>query len=238
VSLVITGTRRSLGSAASASLSEAGCRLIQADVDGYLWIKRASVVAYTGDLRFHLEPVVQAEHVHATSGPIRSAIKRELVPLSKAQGRGRLLLTNDGRFNQLTRLTGETLYVASPSLLAFEPSLSHDLLFLGAAGALAGGVLAVKLSGCGLAAISFAGESITLPVTPDAPLSVDPASLVMWHGDCRPQLKTDFDAGSFVGHGGGQPLQLLFSGSGEVTVQARKHTDLAATLTGFLQKMI
>lgn len=230
-------TRRGLSLVASASSAEAG-RLVQADVDGYLWIKRGGVVAYTGDLRFHLAPVVHSDHVGVHRGPIRDAIKRELAPLSKAEGRGRLLLSNDGHGNQIVELTGDTLFVASPSLLAFEPSLAHDLMFFGGSLAIPGGVLVVKLAGHGRVAISFANQATTIPVTSDAPVSVDPAALVSWAGDCWPRLKTDLDAGSIVGHGGGQPIQLLFSGDGDVTVQARRHMDLTSTLTGLLKRVI
>lgn len=213
-------------------------RLLPVDVDGFHWIKRGSVVAYTGDFEFHLEPVVQAHDLRSGDGPVGIALKRELVPLSRAIGKGRLWLTNDGRFSEVIGLEGETQFVAASSLLAFEPSIDHELMWLGAVGALAGGIMVVRLSGHGRFALGVQGESLVLPVTPEAPLSADPPAVIAWTGELWPELKTDFDAGSFVGHGGGQPIQMLFRGHGQVTVQARRQGDLTARVRGLLKSVL
>ena len=206
-----------------------GRRILEVDVDGHTWIKRGSVVAYTGDLKFHLDPVAQTEPVRFSSGPIRSAVKRELVPISKAVGTGRVLLSGDGLFTDIHELSEQAIFVMASGLLAFEPSLKHELLLLGAAGALGGGLIVVKLSGTGVVATS-AAESVTLPVSDDVPVSVDPAAAVHWTDGLVPHLKTDLDAGSIIGHGGGQPVQFLFAGNGSVTVQAKPPRDLGASL--------
>jgi uncharacterized protein (AIM24 family) len=200
-------------------------RLVCVDVDDFVWIKRGTVIAYHGDLRFHLEPVVQAERPGLTHGPIRSALKREVVPIAEARGRGRLYLSSEGRYNGVVRLRGDEIYVASSNLLVFEPSLEHEILTLGGVGALAGGLLAVRLRGTGRAAISIHGDPLTLRVTEANPISTDPTATVAWSRGLWPELKTDLDAGSFVAHGGGESVQMRFRGDGYVVVQPKSRSD-------------
>ncbi len=202
-----------------------GQRLVRIDVDDAVWIKRGSVVAYHGDLKFRLEPVVQAEAVRLDSGPIRSALKREAVPLTRAEGKGCAYLSNDGTHSRVIRLDDETLYVASADLLAFETTLDHDILLLGEVGLLSGGLLVVKLSGSGRVAISVHGEPLTLRVSPSDPVSTDPSATVAWTDGLWPELKTDLNAGSMIAHGGGEPIQMHFTGEGYVVVHARNRSE-------------
>ena len=204
-------------------------RLVRVDVDGSLLIKRGTVIAYHGDLKFTLEKVVQPERFQLRSGAIRSAFKREAVPLSQARGKGRLYLSDNSKFNQVLRLDGESVYIASSNLLAFEPSLEHEVLTVGGVGLLAGGILMVKLSGHGLVAFSVKGEPLTMRVTPSDPVSTDPTATIAWFGTLWPELKTDLELCSLVGHGGGQPVQMLFRGDGHVVVNARSRMDAIRT---------
>lgn len=214
-------------------------RIVGIDVDGFVWIKRGTVVAYRGDLRFHLEPVLQPEGIHATHGPARSAIKRELVPIVKAEGQGRLYVSDDSKYNQVVRLNGETIYVAAASLLAFEPALDHEIVLLGGLGVLAGGLLVVKLSGTGLLAISVHGDPLTLRVAGGDPVSADPTATVAWSGGLWPELKTDLEARSVIGHGGGEPIQMCFRGTGAVVVNARSGAEARrASFTSLLTSTV
>lgn len=202
-----------------------GQRLVRIDVQDEVWIKRGSVIAYQGDLRFHLEPVMQAEGVHLETGPIRSALKREAVPLTRAVGHGCLYLANDGSHSRVLSLDDETIYVAAMDLLAFETTLDHEIRLLGEVGLLAGGLLVVQLSGHGRIAISAHGEPLTLAVSPSDPVSTDPGATVAWTAGLWPELKTDLDAGSIIAHGGGQPIQMRFAGTGRVIVDARSRAE-------------
>ena len=202
-----------------------GQRLVRVDVHDEVWIKRGSVVAYHGDLRFRLEPVLQAEGVHLADGPIRAALKREAVPLTRAVGHGRLYLSNDGTHSRVLSLDDDTIYVAASSLLAFETTLDHEIRLLGEVGLLAGGLLVVRLSGHGRIAISLHGEPLTLHAGPSDPVSTDPGATVAWTAGLRPELKTDLDAGSLIAHGGGQPIQMHFAGDGYVVVHARSRAE-------------
>ena len=139
--------------------------MVRIDVDGFVWIKRGCVVAYHGDLRFHLEPVVQAEALRLASGPARSALKREAVPYSRAEGKGCLYLSNEGKYARVVRLENESIFAVSSDLLAFESTIDHQILMPGGVGVLAGGLFVVRLSGTGAVAFSTHGEPMTMRVT-------------------------------------------------------------------------
>ena len=205
------------------------------EVDGFVWIKRGSLVAYRGDLKFRRERVLQAERVHLKSGPFRSAAMRELAPMSKAEGKGVIYISDNGKHNQVVRLEGDTVYVVAENLLAFEPSVEHEVRLVGGVGVLAGGVFMVKLSGNGLVAVSIKGDPLTLRVTPDDPVCTDPTSVIAWSEHLWPHLKTDLEIHSLVAHGGGEPIQMLFRGDGYVIVHAR--SDFEARATSFLKRL-
>ena len=200
-------------------------RLVRIDVDGFVWIKRGSVVAYQGDLRFHRESVIQPEGIHLRAGPVRSSLDREEVPLAKAEGRGCLYISNDSQYSRVIRLDGETLYVSAFSFLACEPTVEHAIVTLGAVGVLGGELFAVRLSGHGFVAFSVNGPPLALPVTPANPVSTNPTATVAWTAGLWPELKTDLEIGSLVAHGGGEPIQMCFRGRGQVFVTARSRTE-------------
>lgn len=201
-------------------------RLLSVDVDGFVWIKRGSVIAYNGALRFHLDPVFQPDAVRLLTGPLRGAILREAVPIARAVGTGRLYVSLDGRFSTLIRLSNETIFVASTNLLAFESTLEHQIQTVGSVGLLAGGLFVVRLSGTGFVALSSSGTPLPLRVTERDPLSTDPTATVAWSAGLWPELKTDLGMGSLVAHGGGEPIQMCFRGQGQVFVHARSRAEV------------
>lgn len=210
-------------------------RMVRIEVDGFVWIKRGTVVAYRGDLKFRRERVLQTEGIQVKSGPARSALKREIVPLSRAEGKGCLYVSDNGAHAQVVRLDGGSVYIASRNLLAFEPTLEHEVCLVGGVGVLAGGIMMIKISGNGLVALSAKGDPLTMRVTPADPVSTDPTSTIAWTGNLWPKLKTDLEMRSLVLHGGGEAIQMLFSGDGYVVVHARSELE---TLRGSLIKRI
>lgn len=200
-------------------------RLTRVEVDDFVWIKRGTVIAYHGDLTFRLEEVFQSEAIRVKTGPVRSALTREAVPLSRAEGRGCLYLSDDGKYNRVFRLSGQRMFIASSYLLAFEPTLEHHKRLVGGVGVLAGGIFLVELAGAGFVAISIKGDPLTLRVTPNNPVSTDPTATVAWTSGLWPELKTDLEMRSLVAHGGGEPIQMLFRGDGYVVVNARSRME-------------
>ena len=214
-------------------------RMVRIEVDGFVWIKRGSLVAYRGDFKFHRERVVQSEGVHVRSGPFRSAAFREIVPISKAEGKGIIYVSDNGKHNQVVRLEGGSVYVTAENLLAFEPSLQHEVRMVGGVGILAGGIFMVKLTGNGLVAVGIKGDPLTLRVTPDQPVCTDPTSVIAWSADLWPHLKTDLEMRTLVAHGGGEATQMLFNGEGYVVVHAKSEMEaLRGSLLKRLKSMI
>ncbi len=105
-------------------------------------------------------------------------------------------------------------------LLAFEPSLKHEIkLMKRIAGMMAGGLFNVRCQGSGMLAITTHYEPLTLRVTPGKPVVTDPNATVAWSGNLQPEFQTDISFKTFVGRGSGESIQMRFEGDGFVIVQ-------------------
>jgi uncharacterized protein (AIM24 family) len=212
-----------------------GGRIVRIEVDGFVWIKRGTVIAYHGQLKFHRENVLQSEGVKVMSGPARSTLKREMAPLVKAEGQGCLYVADAGAHSHVMRLEGSSIYMVSTRLLAFESTLEHEVRMVGGVGVLAGGIFVIKLSGNGHVAFGVSGDPMTMRVTPDDPVSTDPTATVAWTDSLWPELKTDLEIRSLVAHGGGEAIQMLFRGDGYVIVHAK--SQLEAMRAGLIKSV-
>jgi uncharacterized protein (AIM24 family) len=188
-------------------------RVLRIDVDGGVWLKPGAAIAYRGDLSFERLPTIDADSLTA-------AALRELAPLVRATGRGRLYCGHHGWHVRIIELTGEPIVVVWEELLAFEESLRFEMMTLSHGVSIAAnGLIAVKLSGSGALAIGTHGTPLTLPVTPEHPVSTDPHSTLAWSASLTPTLKTDLSWRSLFRHGGQEPVQMYFEGTGFVVVQ-------------------
>jgi uncharacterized protein (AIM24 family) len=191
-------------------------RVLRIDVSGGVWIKPGAALAYRGDMSFERRPTLQA-------AALEDAAMRELQPIVRAAGQGRLYCGWRGWHLHLVRLNGERLVVSAEELVAFEETLSFEPRVVGnGLGIAAGGLVAVSLHGEGTLAIGVHGEAVTLPVTPDAPVFTDPLATIAWSGELEPELAIDMSWRSLVGHGGHEPIKMRFAGSGQVLVQPFK----------------
>lgn len=191
-------------------------RMLRIDVDGGVWLKPGAAVAYRGDISFARLPTLGAPS-------LADAALRELGPLVRATGTGRLYCGHHGAHVRILRLAGGTLFVVWRELLAFEESLRYEpTLVAHGLGIAAGGLMAMKLAGHGALAIATHGEPLTLDVTPGNPVSTDPHATLAWSDSLRPCMKTDVSWRSVIRHGGGEPLQMFFAGTGHVVVQPYK----------------
>ena len=193
-----------------------GERMLRIDVDGGVWLKPGAAIAYRGEISFERLPTVDA-------GSLKEAALRELTPLVRAVGRGRLYCGHHGYHVRILQLTGDPIVVSWQELLAFEESLNFEMDVLSNGLSLAaGGLVVVRLSGHGTMAIATHGEPLTLPVSADSPVSTDPNSTLAWSAGLSPTLKTDLSWRSVFRHGGQEPFQMFFEGSGFVVVQPHK----------------
>jgi uncharacterized protein (AIM24 family) len=188
-------------------------RTLRIELDGGVWLKPGAAIAYRGEIAFERLPTIGARSVE-------EAIGREMAPLVRAVGTGRLYCGHHGAHARVVRLSGETLVVSCNDLLAFEETLAFNVSLVGhGVGIAAGGLMAVRLTGTGALAFAAHGQPLTLSVTPDHPVCTDPHATLAWSSSLTPALKTDLSWRSAFAHGGGEPVQMCFEGEGFVVVQ-------------------
>ena len=205
--------------------------MLRIEVDGGVWLKPGAAIAYRGDLSFARLPTLDARS-------LKKAVMRELAPIVRATGQGRLYCAQHGAHVRIIRLAGETLNVVWQDLIAVEDTLRFEPRIVAhGLGIAAGGLVTMRISGAGAVAIASHGEPLTLPVTPDDPLSTDPHATVAWSGSLVPVLKTDLSWRSVLGHGGQEPVQMFFAGHGFVVVQPFEDPSRVSFETATLDKL-
>ncbi|MCF6524942.1 AIM24 family protein [Streptomyces sp. JJ36] len=191
-----------------------------------MFSQRGAMIAYHGDVAF-------TPDMASGQGGVMSMIGRraagEAAPLMTVEGDGTVLFGHGGHHVEVVELDGDTLYVESDRLLAFDGSLEQGTVFLGSQGGVMGmvrgqvtgqGLFTTTLKGKGAVAVMAHGGVLELPVTPGRPVHVDPQAYVAHHGDVRNKLSTALGWRDMVGRGSGEAFQLELSGSGTVYVQA------------------
>jgi uncharacterized protein (AIM24 family) len=194
-------------------------RLLQINLNGTVWTKMGSMVAYRGQIKFTREGVLE----HGIGKMLKRVVSGEGARLTKAEGAGVLYLADEGKKVTVLDLEGQTLFVNGNDILAFQQQISWDIkLMRKVAGMLAGGLFNVKLSGNGLIAITTHYDPMTLIVRHDAPVVTDPNATVAWSGSLTPEFKTDISFKTFLGRGSGESIQMVFRGEGFVVIQPQE----------------
>ena len=176
--------------------------------------KLGSMVAYQGDVTFE----------HAGSGGmgrmLKKAVSGEGTSLMKIEGSGEVFLADTAMDIHLIYLENDTITVNGPNLLAFDAGIDWDIHRLkgGAAGAMAGGLFNLELSGTGWVAILSDGPPVLLNVA-QAPTFADAQAAITWSSGVTVGLKTDFKMKNLIGRGSGESIQLAFSGQGWALIQ-------------------
>ena len=191
-------------------------RLLEINLEGKVWTKMGSMVAYLGDIKFTREGVME----HGIGKMLKKAVTGEGVSLTKAEGTGKLYLADSGKKISVINLDNQSIFVNGNDLLAFEESIQWDIKMLKkVAGLMAGGLFNVRLEGTGMIAITTHYDPLTLKVTPENTVFTDPNATVAWSGNLQPDLKTDVSLKTFVGRSSGESLQMAFAGDGFVVIQ-------------------
>ena len=176
--------------------------------------KLGSMVAYQGDVTFE----------HAGSGGmgrmLKKAVSGEGTSLMKITGSGEVFLADTAQDIHLIYLENDTITVNGPNLLAFDAGIDWDIHRLkgGAAGAMAGGLFNMELSGTGWVAILSDGPPVLLNVA-SAPTFADAQAAITWSSGVTTGIKTDINLKSLTGRGSGETVQMSFAGQGWVLVQ-------------------
>ncbi len=190
--------------------------MLEVNLNGMVWTKTGSMVAYHGEIKFHREGILE----HGIGKLLKKSLTGEGTRLTKAIGTGTLYLADSGKEVQILNLSNEAICVNGNDLLAFEEGMRWDIKIMKKVTALmAGGLFNVRLEGTGMVAIASHFEPMTLLVEPGRPIVTDPNATVAWSGNLQPQLKTDISVRTFLGRGSGESLQMRFEGDGFVVVQ-------------------
>ena len=191
-------------------------RMLELNLNGRVWTKRGSMIAYLGDVKFTREGVLE----HGVGKMLKKAVTGEGVSLTKAEGRGKVYLADEGKKISILKLDNDSIFVNGNDLLAFEDGINWDIKIMKkVTGMLAGGLFNVKLEGSGMVAITTHYDPLTLQVTKDRPVFTDPNATVAWSGNLKPDLKTDVSLKTFVGRSSGESVQMAFKGEGFVVIQ-------------------
>ena len=204
-------------------------RLLEVNLDGMIWTKTGSMVAYRGGIKFEREGMME----HGLGNFLKKAFTGEGARLTKANGRGKMYLADAGKVVSILRLQNEALVVNGNDVLAFEPSLKFDITMMRRIAAmLAGGLFNVRFEGSGMLAITSHYEPLTLKVTREAPVFTDANATIAWSGSLSPELKTDVSFKTFLGRGSGESIQMAFTGEGFVVIQPYEEVYINAAATG------
>lgn len=191
-------------------------RLLEINLDGRVWTKMGSMVAYTGSIHFEREGIME----HGVGKFFKRMFTGEGTPLTKAEGSGQLYLADLGKKISIIHLENNTICVNGNDLLAFQDTIEWDIkLMKKITGMMAGGLFNIQLTGTGLVAITTHYDPLALVVTPGQPVFTDPNATVVWSGSLTPEFKTDIQFKSFFGRGSGESFQMKFDGDGFVVIQ-------------------
>jgi len=191
-------------------------RMLEVNLDGRVWMKAGSMIAYRGDIKFTREGILE----HGLGKFLKKAATGEGVRLTTARGRGTLYLADGGKKISILNLGDESIFVNGNDVLAFEDGIEWDIKMMKKITAmLAGGLFNVKLQGSGMVAITTHYEPLTLTVSPGNPVFTDPNATVAWSSSLMPEFKTDISLKTFVGRGSGESIQMKFEGDGFVVIQ-------------------
>lgn len=190
--------------------------LLEVKLNGRVWAKAGSMVAYRGGVRFTRQGVLE----QGLGNLLKKAISGEGTRMMKMEGSGRVYVADAGKKVTLLRLANEAIFVNGNDVLAYEDGIQADITMMRrVSGMMSGGLFNMRLAGSGVVAITSHYEPLTLAVTPDQPVFTDPNATVAWSGSLTPDIVTDVSLGTLFGRGSGESIQLKFAGTGWVVVQ-------------------
>jgi len=137
-------------------------RLLEVHLNGMIWTKKGSMVAYLGNITFTREGVLE----HGLGKFLKKMFTAEGMQLTKAEGKGVLYLADYGKKVTILQLEDDAICFNGNDVLAFEPTLTWDIKMLKSiAGMLSGGIFNVRVEGTGMVAFTSHYDPVTLPVT-------------------------------------------------------------------------
>ena len=193
--------------------------MLRVALDGEVMARQGSMVAFQGQVDF------EYQGSGGIGRMLKKAVTGEGVPLMRCRGKGDVFFANFAAEVHLLRLEGDTISVSGHSVLAFEPTLTWDIRRIEGASMFAGGLYNTILEGTGWVAVTSHGPPVVLQT--DAPTYVDAQAAIAWSANLQTSINRTMKAGALVGRGSGEAVQLAFTGSGFVVVQASEGQGVA-----------
>lgn len=110
-------------------------RMLEVNLDNLVWAKAGSMVAYNGQIKFEREGILE----HGLGSLFKKALTGEGASLMKATGKGKLYLADSGKKIIILHLQNEAIYVNGNDLLAFEPTIKHEIKLMRKVAGMMGG---------------------------------------------------------------------------------------------------
>lgn len=190
--------------------------LLEVNLNGMVWTKMGSMVAYTGDIRFMREGGLE----HGLGKLVKISLAGEGISLIKAEGRGKLYLADKGKKVSVLKLENDSIFVNCNDILAIENSINWDIKMMRKlSGVMDNEIYNVKLEGTGMVAITTHHDPLTFRVTKERPVFTSPSVTVAWSGNLEPEIKSDISLKTLIGKSSGESVQMVFRGEGFVVVQ-------------------
>lgn len=173
--------------------------------------KQGAMIAYQGNVQFDYKGSGAARM-------LKRAFTSEGLSLMRVSGQGDVFLANLADEVHILHLTNSGISISGKNVLAFSEGLEWNVERVKGAGIAAGGLFNTTLRGSGWVAITTAGEPVVLNAA-EAPTFADTDAVVAWSADLQTSLNRSFTAGSLIGRGSGEAIQVTFQGQGFVVVQ-------------------
>ncbi|MGF1452123.1 MAG: AIM24 family protein [Opitutales bacterium] len=184
-------------------------KMLEIKVDGTVWAKAGSMVAYNGELKFK-------RRTGGIGKMLKKALTGEGSQTMQVEGVGMLYLADQAKEIHVLQLAeGEAVSVNGNDVLAFESSITWKIKMMKkVAGWASGGLFNMELNGPGMIAFTTHGNPLVLRT----PVMTDPQATVAWSATTQPSFKTDLNLGSFIGRSSGETFQMNFAQEGGFVV--------------------
>lgn len=178
-----------------------------------MMVTRGAMIAFQGDVSF-------AYQGSGAKRMLKSVATGEGLRLMRCEGVGELFVSRGGhKLHLLDLAPGEALSVSSRALLGFDASIGWDIQMIkaGLGGMMAGGLFNVTVTGPGT--VILASDWPVVLGTSEARTCVDPNAVVAWSAHLKVSVRSSITAGSLIGRGSGEAVQLEFSPGGYVIAE-------------------
>ncbi|MFF7903062.1 AIM24 family protein [Streptomyces sp. NPDC088817] len=207
-----------VGPATAPGMTVENSKCVKYTVDGEMFARQGSMVAYRGDLRFERKG-------QGVGGMLKRAVTGEGLPLMTVRGQGEAWFAQEALNCFVVEVgPGDEFTVNGRNVLCFDATLSYEIRTVKGSGIAGGGLFNSVFTGQGLLGLVCEGSPLVIPVTPQQPVYVDTDAIVGWTAHLRTSLHRSQSFGSMLRGGSGEAVQLMLEGEGYVVVRPSEAT--------------